>query len=204
MGLARTSVNLLPEKYRRREKTRKAIRYWSLGICGLVFVVGVDALMLWQQKSRSLQPLEALRAAASPLAQLGEREAMLARQNHELNRRWKSVADLLPDDEMLQTLGAVATEVAEMAPSHVQLEALTATLHPAQAKTEPHVELRLNVPDDGLAAQFVQNLSQNDRMEQVHLRSSVGGRDEGSRVIEVIAKPRSHRVVDSKAKEEKP
>lgn len=188
-------TNLLPMDYRQREQSYRVARLWFIALAATVMFTSLDGLILYQQGTQIESPLNELRSAAEPLRSLGDRESALVKRKVDLERRWKTIAGVIPNDEMLQTIGAIAAEVCDLGDQQAQLESLYIQLHPAQAKAEPRADIRLCVIDDAVAAKLVQQLGANERLNHVVLRSSVGGKLEGSRIIEVDATPRVEQLV---------
>ncbi len=182
-------TNLLPTGYLQRRRVYDVAQRWGLVILAVLFGIGIDLLYLQIRRWENHEPLEALRAAADPLQQLEQKRLALKAQQSQWQKRQAAFESLLPTDDLLQTLGAIAKSVHDIAGHQATLESINIVL-PQQPKATPTADLRAIVLDDGAAAKLLNSLQVDPRLDAVALRSSGSARNDGSKIIDVTATPR--------------
>lgn len=184
-------INLLPLRFRQRVAARRILTAWGWVAAAMVAVCGIQIALVYSNQQRHRAQLALLQETSQPvLAALKQRDALSARHQELVGLRARLNA-LIPSDDLLQTLGAIATATVDSDSSGARLQALRIDLSGATAappKTSSptasaitHVAFTAIARDEVSLSQLINRLRQNERFHDVRLRSTsehdpIGGR----------------------------
>lgn len=193
-------INLLPLGFRRRIGIRRGIGGWSVVTAVAVGLCLVQISLEHRRHAAHQSRVASLREANEPVQAALQNQAELRRQHHELAMRRNEIDALLPSDDLLQTLGAIATLAADDSSPAARVQALqidlrgatrpSAGTEAAPAPTAPaasHVQMTAVAVDEASLHQLIGRMRLHERFRDVRLRGTAQNDSGGGRRVEIEA-----------------
>lgn len=184
-------INLLPLRFRQRVAARRILTAWGWVAAAMTVVCGIQITLVYNGHQIHRGRVASLRETSQPvLAALEQRDLLNARHQELLGSRNRLDA-LIPSDDLLQTLGAIATATVDSAATGARIQSLRIDLSgataqptaPAKLTASPttHVTFTAVAQDEVSLSQLISRLRLNERFREVRLggtaeHDAVGGR----------------------------
>lgn len=192
-----SDINLLPLGFRQRIAIRRGIGAWSVVTAVAVALCAVGISLEHHSHVARRQRVAELRKANEPVQIALETLASLRQQHQDLVVRRNQIDALLPSDDLLQTLGAIATLAADDSSPAARVQALQidlrgasrpdAPLRPSPAPSATHVSMTAVASDEASLHQLIGRLRLHERFRDVRLRGTAQDDSGGGRRVEIEA-----------------
>ena len=193
-----TSINLIPLSTRRSLELRQIAKRWFTILCltiiGCTFAGAYTEHRLSHQKSINV----ALAAECEPTELLMQAAKDLATEVKQINNVQHTLTNLLPTDDLLQTLGTISQAAASNEQPFPKLRRLKISLLDAQLPhstlekslnglTSTHVSFSIVGENDGQLQDCVEQLRKHPRFQELQIRASSQESSSQQRQMEVEA-----------------
>lgn len=190
-------INLLPIAFRQRIAIRRGIVRWTVVTAVAIGLCLIQISLEYRGHQTHQIRVASLRAANEPVQSALETQAALQKQHQELVMRRNEIDALLPSDDLLQTLGAIATLAADASAPAARVQALQIDLrgatrpHAAGAAapvaSSSHVQMTAVAADEASLHQLISRLRSHERFRDVRLRGTAQNDSGGGRRVEIEA-----------------
>lgn len=190
-------INLLPLSFRQRTAIRHAVGGWSVVTAVAIGCCAVQASLEHRSHTAHRYRVEALHEANGPVQIALQTQASLRQQHQELVARRNQIDALLPSDDLLQTLGAIATMAADDSSPAARVQTLQIDLRgagppdavprAASAPSATHVHMTAVAADEASLHQLIGRLRLHERFRDVRLRGTAQDDSSGGRRVEIEA-----------------
>ena len=196
-------INLLPLRFRQRIAVRRILGRWGWVAAGVAALCSIHVAIVFAKHERRRADVVALREQSQPVQAAMQRRDMLRHRHRELLGVHGRIDALMPSDDLLQTLGAIATATvqepatAEETPAGARVQSVRIDLAGAStpakadqstvASPDTHVALTAVARDDATLNQLIVRLRNSGRFRDVRLRGTAEHDAGGGRRAEVEA-----------------
>lgn len=190
-------INLLPLGFRQRRTIRSGIGVWSIVTAIAIGFCAVGISLEHHHHAAQQREVAALRDANEPVQLALQTQTSLRQRHQEMVVRRNQIDALLPSDDLLQTLGAVATLVNDDSSPATRIQALQIDLRgaarpdaPSRTSSAPsakHIRMTAVAGDETGLHQLIGRLRLHERFRDVRLRGTAQDDSGGGRRVEIEA-----------------
>lgn len=197
------SINLVPLATRRSLEIRRIAAGWGtfvfVALAACLTFSGVAKHRLWKQQLR----VDMLTGKCQPVEQMMLKVADMTTKKKQLDEFEQILAQLVPSDDLLQTLGVLANAASDDRTTSVddgsspRIRRAHISLQDAEIPTEPlnglpptataHVSLTIWGEDDGQIQSCLERMRQSPRFREVRIRTSGQDGSTAQRQVEIDA-----------------